>query len=90
VARTYAGILGLLGFLTSLARGFLHGQTAESMLLAGWCSLAVFAAVGYVAGAIAGRTVEESVAASLRTELAQDQADEATPAPPPSSPSQHA
>ena len=41
MARTYAGILGLLGLLTSLARGFLHGQTADAMLLTGWLSLLV-------------------------------------------------
>ena len=66
----------MLGLLTSLARGFLHGQTADAMLLTGWLSLLVFAAVGYVVGAIAGSTVEESVAASLRNELAQAESNE--------------
>jgi len=76
VARTYAGILGSLALLTSLARGFLHAQSTDTMLLTAWCSLMVFAAVGYVVGAIAARTVEESVIATVQSRLTQEKSSE--------------
>jgi hypothetical protein len=71
VGRTYAGILGPLALLTSVARGLVHARPPEAILLGAWCSLVVFAAVGYVVGWIAGRTVEESVHAIIQGELAQ-------------------
>ncbi len=61
MARIYAGILGPLAFLTSLAHGLLHGRSTETVLLDAWCALAGFAALGCVIGWIAGRTVEEEV-----------------------------
>ena len=70
MARTYAGILGPLALVTSLARGLIHAQQTEAMLLGAWCSLVVFAAVGYVVGWIAERTVEGSVSASIEAHLA--------------------
>ena len=73
MARTYAGILGPLAFLTSLAHGFIHTQSTETMLLGGWCSLWVFAAAGYVLGWVAERTVEQSVQASIEADLARDE-----------------
>jgi len=76
VARTYAGILGSLALLTSLARGFLHAQSTDTMLLTAWCSLMVFAAVGYVVGGIAARTVEESVIATVQSRLTQEKSSE--------------
>ncbi len=76
MARTYAGILGSLALLTSLARGFLHAQSTDTMLLTAWCSLMVFAAVGYVVGGIAARTVEESVIATVQSRLTQEKSSE--------------
>ena len=73
MARTYAGILGPLAFLTSLAQGFIHARQTEAILFAAWCSLLVFAAVGYFVGWIASRTVEESVAARIRAQLRQEE-----------------
>jgi len=73
VARTYAGILGPLALVTSVARGFVHATSAEAILLGAWCSLLVFAALGYVVGWIAGRIVQESVRATVRAELPQNQ-----------------
>lgn len=70
MARVYAGILGLLAFLTTLAHGTIHAQPAEGILLAAWCSLLVFAGLGGVMGWIAGRTVEESVRAKIAVEMA--------------------
>ena len=61
MARIYAGILGPIAFLTTLARGFLLGEGAESMLFMAWCALWCFAAAGYVVGWIGDQTVELSV-----------------------------
>jgi len=69
VAPIYAGILGLLALLTSLAHGMIHAADCEAMLFGAWCSLLVFSALGYVIGSIAGRTVEESVNASIKAEV---------------------
>ena len=76
MARTYAGILGSLALLTSLARGFLHAQSTDTMLFAAWCSLMAFAAVGYVVGGIAAWTVDESVIASVQSQLTQEESSE--------------
>jgi len=73
VAHVYAGILGPLAFLTSLARGFVHGGGTQSVLWTAWCSLLAFAVVGYVIGWVAGKTVEQSVHGRIRAELAADQ-----------------
>jgi len=72
LAVRYAGILGLLAFLTSSARGVLHSGEAESILLAAWLSLLAFAAVGGVVGWVAGRIVEESVRARMKEALAAE------------------
>jgi hypothetical protein len=80
VTHVYAGILGPLAFLTSLARGVMHGGGTESVLFGAWCSLLAFAAVGYVIGWVAGKTVEESVRGRITAELAAQQPVE-TPRP---------
>ena len=61
VARLYAGILGLLAFLTTLVRGMLHGGDPESVLWSAWCSLLAFVLVGGVVGWFAGWIVEDTV-----------------------------
>jgi hypothetical protein len=71
VARIYAGILGPLALAASLADGVLHRRHPDSVLFAAWVSLLVFSAVGYVAGWIAGRIVQESVGAVISAELAE-------------------
>jgi hypothetical protein len=73
VAHVYAGILGPLAFLTSLARGALHGGGTESVLWTAWCCLLVFSVVGYLVGWVAGKTVEESVRGRIAAELAAQQ-----------------
>ena len=69
MAPIYAGILGLLALLTSLAHGMIHASDRDAMLRAAWWCLAGFSALGYVIGWIAARTVEESVGATIRAEL---------------------
>lgn len=59
MARIYAGILGLVAFLTCLARGALHAWAAEKALLVAWTSLLVFAGLGSLIGWIAERIIEE-------------------------------
>ena len=73
MARTYAGILGPLAFLTSLAHGAMHGGGGTSVLWTGWCCLLVFAAVGYVVGWVAERVVDDSVHGRISAELAARQ-----------------
>lgn len=73
MAVRYAGILGLLAFLTSSVRGLLHGGEVESVLLTAWLSLLAFAAIGGVVGWVAGRIVEESVRARIKDALATEE-----------------
>jgi hypothetical protein len=76
VARTYAGILALLAFLTALFQGLLHAGDAEATIETAWCSLWIFAGIGYVLGQIAARTVGESVGARIAAQVAAGQAAE--------------
>ena len=85
MARIYAGILGPLAMLTSLARGFIHARETEAILLGAWYSLLVFAAVGCVIGWTAGRIVEESVGATIEAELAREKSTEQSEAVVPAS-----
>jgi len=68
VARIYAGILGPLALLISLARGVIHAWDTETMLLQAWISLWAFAAVGAVLGWLARRIVEQEVLARISAE----------------------
>ena len=83
MARTYAGILGLLGLVTSLAEGVIHGRHNEAVLFAAWCSLLVFASLGYLFGWIAGRIVDEAVRRKIQARLAQETGHEGPEIPPP-------
>ena len=78
MGRTYAGILGLLALLASVAHGLLHGRSTDTILLEAWLGLVGFAALGGVLGWIAGRIVEEEV----RSRMALPQ-DAAPPSPTP-------
>ncbi len=69
MAHTYAGILGHLAMLAVLARGAAHSSGTEEVVVAAWICLAVFACIGGAVGALAGWIVEQSVRASLSSEL---------------------
>lgn len=73
MARSYAGILGLLAFLTCLARGLIQGSGPIALLAMACLLLFVFAATGCVIGWIAQRTVEEAVRGRVEAEVAADQ-----------------
>ena len=73
MAHIYAGILGPLAFVTSLARGAIHGGGVEGVLWTAWAGLLAFAAVGYIVGWVAERIVEDSVRGSISARLAADQ-----------------
>ncbi|NLS97379.1 MAG: hypothetical protein GXX96_35010 [Planctomycetaceae bacterium] len=69
MARLFAGILGPLAMLTTTASGLIHGRTSQSVAWAAWLALIAFAAIGYVLGWIANRTVEDSVQAAIAARL---------------------
>lgn len=69
MARLFAGILGPLAMLTITTSGLIHGRTSESVAWVAWIALIVFAAIGYVLGWIANRTVEDSVQAAIAAHL---------------------
>ena len=76
MARAYAGILALLAFLTALFQGLLHAGDANATIVTAWCSLWVFAGIGYVLGQLAAWTVDESVHARIAAQVAAEQAAE--------------
>ena len=74
MARTYAGILAFLAFLTALLQGLFHAGDVKATIETAWCSLWIFAGIGYVLGQIAERTVGESVACRIAAQVAAEQA----------------
>jgi hypothetical protein len=80
VGRSYGGVLGLLAFLTVVARGWVRGGGAEPTLFAAFLGLLAFMPLGCIVGWLAERTVEESIRSKLAAELAAREAkDSATP-----------
>jgi hypothetical protein len=71
VARTYAGILGSLALVITLARGVLAGGGADAVLWTGCGHLLVFAAVGAAVGWLAEQIVADAVHGRIAAELAQ-------------------
>lgn len=76
VARGYGGILGLVAFVTVIARGCLHGGGAEATLMAAWLSLLAAYPLGCVVGLLADRMVLESIRIQLAAEIAAQEAKE--------------
>jgi hypothetical protein len=74
VARTYAGILGLLALVISLLRGVLAGGGTDSVLWTAWCCLLVFAVIGAAVGCMAELIVAEAVHGRITAELADRKA----------------
>jgi hypothetical protein len=65
----YAGILGALAFVLTLARGLFDGGSADSTLVTSGVSLLVFALVGYLCGRVAEQVLWESVKSRLQDEM---------------------
>lgn len=69
IARTYSGTLGLLAFVAAVLHSVVHGANLDSAVPFGLGALAVGALVGWVAGAIADRTVVEGVRQRMLQQL---------------------
>jgi hypothetical protein len=80
VARLYAGILGLLAFLTILVRGLLHGVDPEWVIWSAWHHLLAFTLVGAAVGWMAGWIVEDAI----RNQVVSNTTDRSKAVPPPS------
>ena len=75
MGHSYAGLLGPLAFFTAIGHGLLHRPCRRANPLVGNAvALFAFAAIGYVAGELAGWIVNDSVRASLVAEMARQQA----------------
>ena len=72
MAQIYAGVLGLLAFLTCLARGLLHGHGPDSVLRFACTSMLAFGVIGLAIGAWAQWIVKDSVESRLAVELADE------------------
>lgn len=72
MARIYAGILGLLAFLTCVTRGLLHGYGPDSVLRYACAAMAAFGVIGLAIGAWAQWIVKDSVETRLAAELADE------------------
>jgi len=70
MGRSYAGVLGLLAFLTEIARGVSRSAGNESTVTTAVAALFVFAAVGFVLGELAGWIVNDAVRSRLAAEIA--------------------
>ena len=69
MAETSCGILGIVAFLTTLVRGWIHGRDAESILVAAWLALMLFSIIGIFIGSTAEKIVEDAVKGRLAAEL---------------------
>ena len=67
MVRFYAGFLGLVAFVTCVARGLIHGGGTELILKVSVVCFFLFGVVGMLIGRIAEWTVNESVRMKLRS-----------------------
>jgi hypothetical protein len=70
MARSYAGVLGLVAFATTIAHGVLHGRGPEVTLLWASVGMVAFAMIGSLLGSVAGSTVEEAARMRMARQLA--------------------
>ena len=73
MAHIYAGVLGLLTFLTCIARGLLHGDRPDAVLRTACVAMAMFGVMGLIIGAWAQWIIKDSVESQLIAELAGTQ-----------------
>ena len=88
MGRTYGGVLGLVAFMTVLARNMIDGDTAVGTMRMATICLFAFAVLGFVAGQIADMVVHDLVRVRFEEEMRSRQqeanADKETPAASPS------
>jgi len=70
MSRQYSGVLGMLAFGVSIARGIVGGSSLNSVMLLAVGSMFLFGFVGWIVGNIADATVADSVRWQLNKELA--------------------
>ncbi len=76
MARTYAGLLGLIAFVTIMIRCAIHGANIDNTIWSAFIAMVVWAALGWVFAWIAERIVVESVQRSFKMQMAKfDNAD---------------
>jgi len=76
MGRAYAGVLGYLAAVLTLARGVWSGGGLEATLLTMFAVMPLFAAIGFVVGTIAQTTVDQAMREKLEVELAASQSPE--------------
>ena len=69
VARTYAGILALVGMLCVLFRALKNGAGFDGTILQALAMMGLLASVGLMVGAIAEATIDESVRKRMQAEI---------------------
>ena len=69
MGRSYAGILGPIAFGVVVARSLFNGDSVESALGTAPAALCLFAALGYVIGLAAEKTVVEAVETEFHAKL---------------------
>ena len=74
MGRSYAGVLGPIAFAILIFRGLLADAGVEGTLLAATAGMAVFSAIGYIAGRVAEAVVLDSVQARVAAEIAAHEA----------------
>lgn len=79
MARTYAGILALVGMQFVLFRALKNGAGFDGTILQALAAMGLLAAVGLIVGTIAEATIDESVRASVQADIDAQFAAEKTP-----------
>jgi hypothetical protein len=69
MARTYAAVLGFLGFAAAIARGMVEAQAANEMIWQAVVNLVAFCVVGLLVGWIAQWTVDDSIRSQLAARM---------------------
>jgi hypothetical protein len=74
MGRSYAGVLGPISFVIVIARSMIDGGHAGSAIIHATIALFAFAAIGYVIGVVAERTVIEAVQMKFRKQWQANEA----------------
>lgn len=70
MARAYSGVLGAIAVSFSIVRGLLNGSLPDDILKQCLVMFPLFAAVGFLIGYTAQKTIRESVENRFRSEMA--------------------